>query len=131
MYHQQFKFLKPTIPQFFNFIGSSSGMPPPAVQTSTSMEQNTSKFDLPQTVGFPPALLEIYSQQMKKVRGPKLPQPTVREPESSIPDEDQYSGTEVSSREAARIREQVQGIMNQHRVQAVPMQKRFPNWNRK
>ena len=42
---------------------------------------------------------------MEKVRGPKLPQPTVREPESSIPDEDQYSGTEVSSREAAQIRD--------------------------
>ena len=55
---------------------------------------------------------------MEKVRGSKLPQPTVREPEISVPDEDQYSGTEVSSREAARIREQVQGIMNQHRVQA-------------
>ena len=37
-----------TIPQFFNFVGSSSGMPPLAVQTSTSMEQNTSNFDLPQ-----------------------------------------------------------------------------------
>ena len=48
---------------------------------------------------------------MKKVRGLKSPQPTVREPESSIQDEDQYSGTEVSSREAARIRNEVQGVM--------------------
>ena len=107
-----------TIPQFFNFIGSSSGMMPPTVQISTGMEQNTSVPDLYQTVVFPPKLLETYSQQMEKVRGSKLPQPTVREPERSIPDEDQYSGTEVSSREAAQIREQVQGIMNQHRVQA-------------
>ena len=41
---------------------------------------------------------------MKKVRGLKSPQPTVREPESSIQNEDQYSGTEVSSREAVRIK---------------------------
>ena len=55
---------------------------------------------------------------MKKVRGLKSPQPTVREPESSIQDEDQYSGTEVSSREAARIRDEVQGVMKQQFVQA-------------
>ena len=107
-----------TIPKFFNFVGSSSGMPPPTIQPATSMEQNTSKFDLPQTVEFPPSLLETYSQQMKKVRGLKSPQPTVREPESSIQNEDQYSGTEVSSREAARIRDEVQGIMKQQFVQA-------------
>ena len=41
-----------TIPQFFNFVGSSSGMPPPIMQTSTSMEQNPLMKDLPQTVGF-------------------------------------------------------------------------------
>ena len=58
-----------TIPQFFNFIGSSSGMMPPTVQMSTGMEQNTSIPDLSQTVGFPPKLLETYSQQMEKVRG--------------------------------------------------------------
>ena len=93
-------------------------MPPPAVQTSTSMEQNTSIFDLPQSVGFPPALLDAYSRQMKKVRGPKLPQPTVREQENSIQDEDQYSGTEISPGEAARIRDEVQGVMKQQFVQA-------------
>ena len=86
-------------------------MPPPAVQTSTNMEQNTSIFDLPQSVGFPPALLDAYSQQMKKVRGPKLPQPIVREQENSIQDEDQYSGTEISPGEAARIRDEVHGVM--------------------
>ena len=82
------------------------------------MEQNTSIFDLPQSVGFPPALLDAYSQQMKKVRGPKLPQPTVRERENSIQDEDQYSGTEISPGEAARIRDEVQGVMKQQFVQA-------------
>ena len=85
---------------------------PPTFQISTGMEQNTSVPDPSQVVGFSPSLLETYSQQMEKVRGPKLPRPTVREQKSSIPDEDRYSGTEVSSREAAQIREQVQGIMN-------------------
>ena len=45
---------------------------------------------------------------MEKVRGPKLPQPTVREQENSIQDEDQYSGTEISPGEAAWIRDEVQ-----------------------
>ena len=58
-----------TIPQFFNFIGSSSGMMPPTVQMSTGMEQNTSIPDFSQIVGFSPTLLETYSQQMEKVRG--------------------------------------------------------------
>ena len=107
-----------TIPQFLNFVGSSSGMPLPTIQTSTSMEQNTSNFDLPQKVGFPPKLLETYSQQMKKVRGLKSPQPAVREPESSIQDEDEYSGTEISSREAAWIKRDVQGVMKQQFAQA-------------
>ena len=100
-----------TIPQFFNFVGSSSGMSLPTEQTSTSMEQNTLNLDLPQTVGFSPEFLETYSQQMKKVSGLKSPQPTVREPKSSIQDEDEYSGTEISSREAAWIKRDVQGVM--------------------
>ena len=66
----------------------------------------------------PPALLDAYSQQMKKVRGPKLPQPTVREQENSIQDEDQYSGTEISPGEAARIRDEVHGVMKQQFAQA-------------
>ena len=67
-----------TLPQFFNFIGSSSGMMPPTVQKSTGMEQNISIPDFSQIVGFSPPLLEMYSQQMEKVRGNKVPQPTVR-----------------------------------------------------
>ena len=68
-----------TLPQFFNFVGSSSGMMPPTVQKSAGMEQNTSIPDFAQTVGFPPTLLETYSSANGEVRGSKVPQPTVRE----------------------------------------------------
>ena len=70
------------------------------------------------TVGFPPALLETYSQQMKKMRGTTNAQPTVSEKESSMQDAEQYSGTEISSGEAARITDEVQGVMRQQFAQA-------------
>ena len=107
-----------TTPQFFNFIGSSSGMPQDTVQKPANMEGNTSIFNLPQTVGFPPKLLDAYSQQMKEVRGTAKPQPTVSERENSMQDEDHYSGTEISPGKAARIREEVQGVMKQQFAQA-------------
>ena len=50
------------IPQFFNFIGSSSGVSQAAIQAPTSVEGNTMLFNLPKTVGFPPKLLEAYGQ---------------------------------------------------------------------
>ena len=96
-----------TIPQFFNFIGSTSGIPQPTVQPPANMERNTSIFNLPQTVGFPPSLLDTYSQQMREMRGTTKPQPTVSERENSMQDAEQYSGTEISSGEAARIRDEV------------------------
>ena len=100
-----------TIPQFFNFVGSSSGMPQLIVQPPATMEKNTSIFNLPQTVGFPPTLLDTYSQQRKEMRGTTKPQPTVSEQENSMQDAEQYSGTEISFGEAARIRDEVQGVM--------------------
>ena len=57
------------IPQFLNFIGSSSGVPQAAVQAPASVEGNTTIFNLPKTVGFPPQLLDEYGRQMRKVRG--------------------------------------------------------------
>ena len=84
------------IPQFFNFIGSSSGVPQAAVQAPASVEGNTTIFNLPKTVGFPPQLLDKYGRQMRKVRGTTKSPPTVEETETSMQDEDQYSGTEIS-----------------------------------
>ena len=91
------------IPQFFNFIGSSSGVSQAAIQAPASVEGNTTLFNLPKTVGFPPELLEVYGRQMRKVRGPVESQPTVEETETSTQEEEQYSGTEISPEEAARI----------------------------
>ena len=55
---------------------------------------------------------------MRKVRGTTKSPPTVEETETSMQDEDQYSGTEISPREAARIRDEVQGVMKQQFAQA-------------
>ena len=120
-----------TTPQFVNFIGSSSGMPQDTVQNPTNIEGNTSIFNLPQTVGFPPVLLEAYSQQMKEVSGPTKPQPTVSEKENSMQDEDQYSGKEISPGEAARIREEVQGVMKQQFAQVHAHAEAISNLERK
>ena len=42
----------------------------------------------------------------------------MREPKSSIQDEDEYSGTKISSREVAQIKRDVQGVMKQQFAQA-------------
>ena len=101
------------IPQFFNFIGSSSGVSQAAIQVPASVEENISIFDLPKTVGIPPKLLEVYGQQMRKVKGHPEFQPTVEETESSMQEEEQYSGTTISPSEVARIRAEVQSVMKQ------------------
>ena len=41
------------IPQFFNFIRSSSGVSQAAVQVPASVEENVSIFNLPKIVGIP------------------------------------------------------------------------------
>ena len=51
------------IPQFFNFIGSNSGVSEAAIQAPASVEGNATLFNLPKTVGFPPELLEVYGWQ--------------------------------------------------------------------
>ena len=48
------------IPQFFNFIQSSSGVSQATFQAPASVEGNTTLFNLPKTVGFPPKFLEAY-----------------------------------------------------------------------
>ena len=77
------------------------------------MEGNTAIFNLPKIVGFPPQLLDEYGRQMRNVRGTTKSPPIVEETETSMQDEDQYSGTEISPGEAARIRDEVQGVMKQ------------------
>ena len=101
------------IPQFFNFIGSSSGVSQAANQVPASGEENVSIFDLPKIVGIPPKLLEVYGQQMRKVKGHPEFQPTVEETESSMQEEEQYSVTTISPLEAAQIRAEVQSMMKQ------------------
>ena len=89
------------IPQFFNFIGSSSGVSQAASPIPANVEENVSIFNLPQTMGLPPKLLEVYGQQMRNLKGNVESQPT--EEESST----------ISSREEARIRAEVRSVMNQ------------------
>ena len=120
-----------TLPQFFNFIGSSSGISQPIVQPPANVDKTTSIFDIPNTVGFPPALLETYSQQMKKVRGTTNPLPTISEKESSMQDAEQYSGNEISSGEVARIRDEVQGVMRQQFAQACAHAEAISNLEKK
>ena len=99
------------IPQFFNFIGSSSGVSQAASPIPANVEENVSIFNLPKTVGIPPKLLEVYEQQMRKVKGNVESQPTEEETEISMQDEEQYSGTTIAPSEAARIRAEVQSVM--------------------
>ena len=121
-----------TIPQFFNFVGSSSGMPQFAVQTPASMERNTSFLISPIQLGFPPAIAgRIFPANEGSERYPKMPQPTIREKENSMQDEDQYSGTEISPGEAARIREEVQGVMKQQFAQACAHAEAISNLEKK
>ena len=101
------------IPQFFNFIGSSSGVSQAASPIPANVEENVSIFNLPQTVGLPPKLLEVYGQQMRKVKGNVESQPVEEEPEISMQDEEQYSGTTIAPLEAVRIRAEVQSVMKQ------------------
>ena len=68
---------------------------------------------------------------MKKVRGTTKPQPTVSEEENSMQGAKQYSGTEISSREAARIRDEVQGVMRQMFAQAHPHAEAISNLEKK
>ena len=76
------------IPQLFNFIASSSDVSQAAIQVPASVEENVSIFNLPKTMGIPPKLLEVYDQQMRKVKGHVEFQPTVEETESSMQEEE-------------------------------------------
>ena len=89
------------IPQNFNFMVSSSGVSQAAIQVPANVEGNVSIFNLPKTVGVPPKLLEVYGQQMRKVKGHVEFQPTVEGTESSIQEEERYSGTTISPLEVA------------------------------
>ena len=50
---------------------------------------------------------------MRKVEGHVEFQPTVEETESSMLEEERYSGTTISPSEVARIRAEVQSVMKQ------------------
>ena len=92
-------------------MGWSFGVSQAEIQVPASVEENVSIFNLPKTVGVPPKLLEVYGQQMRKVKGHVEFQPTVEETESSMQEEEWYSGTTISLLEVVRIRAEVQSVM--------------------